>query len=70
MCLAHSSESKMDISFKEQFRSFFRNIVTFYMHMLLVCLLIAQKRSPGKASDMLPLENDSLHVKQIGQKKI
>lgn len=39
------------------------------MHMLLVCLLIAQKKSPGKDSDILPLEGDSLPVKQIGQEK-
>lgn len=31
--------------------------------MLLVCLLIAQKKSSGRTSDMLPLEGDSLHVK-------
>lgn len=69
MCLTLSSESKIDISFKEQFCSFFVNVITLYMHMLLVCLLITQKKSPGKVSYILPLEGDSLPVKQIGQEK-
>lgn len=63
----------MDIIFKEQFCGvFFMHVVTLYMHMLLVCLLIAQNKTDmlsleGKVSDMFSLEVGFMTC-QTGQK--
>lgn len=57
----------MNINFNEQicFCRVFMNMITIYMYVLFIYLLIAWKKSPGEAFEMLSLEGESLDVKQI-----
>lgn len=67
MCLTHSSKSKMDISFKERFCGFFHACWN-SLHAYAFGLFInCSKQTPGKASDMLPLEGRFMTC-QTGQK--